>query len=258
MEEELELLEDEALNHLDIENMDKLNQSLEYYISDPGKREYNYLIRDNLVEFLDYGRHIKYGYYPEYPSKLDKTLDLLIKAHNITSDSNVKNLIEDAIDNIKDYFKRISYHYEAGDKYQKYSKEDYKFPEYHYRKNPYQPSKAPKELVKSMAKELTEYNPKVPTSENWSNLANEIALVHDNKIPQPIEETEDLHATKVLNDALELLKNRRTEYKKKLEEVKELNSRKLELSSKTEELKQFREKMLKKAIDQLIVDYNKE
>jgi dGTP triphosphohydrolase len=131
-------------------------------------------------------------------------------------------------------------------------KEPYSYPKYQYKKNPYQPSKAPQKLVNELVKSITHRDPRMELPELWSNIATEIALVHDGKIEQPREEIEDPQVTKLFNESLQKLLNRKNEYKQKLSEVEELSNRKVELKNSKDNLAQFQKQLLIKCIDNII------
>jgi hypothetical protein len=252
MEEELERFEDQALSNLDNENMSKLIDSLSMLIGNINQKEYNYLVYENLIELNENLNKVQYGYYPGFQSLLAKTLSLLEEVSSKCDNANLKPLINESIANINRLFTDYGYDYNPKSYTPNYQN---KYPKYNYKKNPYQPSKAPKQLVDEIVKSLTHRDPRVETTPLLSDIANEIALVHAGKIEQPKEELEDLDVTKLFNDALNKLKHDKEEYQNKIKLSKELKNEKLELANSKEELDSWRKKMLSKCINQLIVEF---
>jgi hypothetical protein len=237
--------EDESLNQLDSENLDKFIQSFDLYLEDPDEKARKYLLTDNLVTFLDNMPNIKNYEYSGFKDLLAKISTKIDEAKNKTKDSTILSLLDESLGLIKNYL---------GDYYSYKSKQKYEYPKYSYKKSPYQPSKAPKQLVDEIVKSLTHRDPREETTPLLSDIAHEIAGVHDGLIPQPKEETEDPEVTKILNESLQKLLTRKNEYQQKLTEARELSNRKIELSDKKTELKNFRERMLGKFIDSLIAE----
>jgi hypothetical protein len=244
IEEEYIYQEEDALNQLSEEELRKFIESFDIYLSNPEDKARKFLIYDNLITFLDYMPKVKNSEYEGFKDLLLKVAGKIdiAKQYCAGQDTTLLDLLNESLDLINNYLKD----------YSPKSKEDkYQYPEYHYKKNPYTPTKAPKELVDRMIKNIINkiHDPRILTSDDWSNLAHEIALVHDNKIP--ISEN-DPFITKIMNESLRILQNRKTEVEKKKVELQELSKKKIELVDKKQMLSDYRKVMLGKFIDQLI------
>jgi hypothetical protein len=232
--------EDQALsNNLDESNMKKLIDSLNMLITDVNRKEYNYLVYENLIELNDNLTKIKSGYYSGFQSLLAKTLSLLEKVKEQVND-NLKSLIEEAIQNINKLFQKYGYDYNPkSDKYPKY-------PEYPKDKSPL-----------SIGKNIAEHLHRKSTDPHYDsrNLTQDQLNSMIEGIAAETEGDTYPEATSLFDSALKKLKNDKEEYKNKIKLSKELKNEKLELANTKEEYNVFLKKMLGKGIDQLIVEF---
>jgi uncharacterized ubiquitin-like protein YukD len=241
--------EDAGLIALSSDEIIKYLQSFDIYFENPGDKSRRSLVMENTIEFLDNMRKVKNSEYSGFKDLLLSISSKIDTAKQFCTgkDVGLLDLLNDAEDLIQNYLKG----YQKPEKYSYPKHEKYsKYPTYDYKKSEYQPIKAPKDIVKSMARELVEYNPRNGRSENWKNLANKLALEYDGKIPK--EEEQDPFITKIINESLSILRNRESELEKKKLELQELSKKQIALVDKKQSLSEYRKVMLGKFIDSLI------
>jgi hypothetical protein len=187
-----------------------------------------------LIEFLDAGRHINYGYYSGFQGLLAKTLKLLEQAKNRCNDDNLLVLISDSIDLINQLFK--NYDYEYG-----YSKYGYG----------YEPEDKEQKLAEAYAHQIQNRNFE-PLGALGADIARNIREVHDNVKKISLEEAESPEITEYLNKVLKRLEEDKERYSKAKAELSKRKAERYEFLSKEQELANWRKAMLGKVIDQLI------
>jgi len=229
--------EDWALTVLDQDNMNKLITSLQSYLENPDVKAYNILISENLIEFLDAGRKIAYGYYSGFQGLLTKTLKLLEQAKNKCNDDDLMVLINDSINLINQLLKNYGYEIPK-----------YEYPEYKYPK--YEKSQEQR-LAEEYAHQIQNRNFR-PLGDIGAIIAKDIREVHDNIKKISSEEAESPEITEYLNKVLKRLEEDKERYSKAKVELNKRKSERYEFLSKEEELSNWRKVMLGKVIDQLI------
>jgi DNA repair exonuclease SbcCD ATPase subunit len=248
--------EDEALIQLSEEELGKFIRVAEAYLKYPNNTEVELAFTSNVASLLENIKKIRYSYYDNLPELLGKVLGILEKIQSQTKDDNIKALVEEAIDEVKNFYGRFNLPYE---KYY-YS---YKYPYYTYPYSKEDKVRRAKEIYKEelgklvdMAKQQEDENIRTMIKDNLLGDLVIQSSSYGDKLPTIIDEFQrrqdwlDLDAR--LLKIVQEIQNEKQELEKAKEELAKLQNKEVELSADEEKVKELQKKLIERAIDYVI------
>jgi hypothetical protein len=248
--------EDEALIQLSEEELQKFIRVAEAYLKYSNNTEVELAFTSNVGSLLENIKKIKYGYYNGFPELLGRILGILEEIQSHTKDDNIKVLIEEAIDEIKNFYGRFNLPYEK-----------YYYPYYGYKYGYPYSKEDKKQLVDQLSQEVLKEKVLELKEKEDADLKQRLRdnLLFD-MIAQshPFGGKEYTYAEEVkkqldwedidkrLMDIALSIKEEQKELEEAKKELASLQNKEIELSATEEQLKTVREKLLQKAIDYIL------
>jgi hypothetical protein len=254
--------EDEALIQLSTEELQKFIRVAEAYLKYANNTEVELAFTSNVGSLLENIKKIRYSYYDSFLEKLGEVLRILEEIQSQTKDDNIKALVEEAINQIKDFYSRF------GLKYQEYYPKGYYGYGYGKYKYSYPYSKEDKkQLVDQLSQEVLQEEVMKLKEKEDADLKQRL---RDNLLFDMIAEShpfggkeytyreelkrqadwEDID--KRLMDVAQSIRQEQQELEQAKKELASLQNKEVELSATEEQLKTVREKLLQKAIDYIL------
>jgi hypothetical protein len=263
IEEDIE--EDEALTQLSLEELEKFLHVASVYLEKIDDKETLSKVSPacnfNLNVLSENLPKVKYGYYEGFEKKLQDVLTLLLQILDVEKDEDTKELIQDCISKIKDFYERFNLPYQKY--YQKYPYK-YKYP-YNPKDRLERAKEIQQEIIADKINQMKDKEDRELKQSLEKNLLPDLIIKSggyfgDKQTPTYTDEMERTvkmgDANQRILDACERIKKdiqeERHALKEWQEQMQKIAKREQQLSNDEQKLSEFRKKLLDKAVDAIL------